>query len=297
MNDPLRPSRLDEFVGQEQMLARLRTHVDAAALTLRPLPHLLLCAPAGMGKTALAHVLGDWVGDPVHTLPMPADVRDLEEIVRRESGVLYVADLEEAGRAVASRLVSLLDYAQVRTARGRVHNDRLSVIAATAGRAPSTLYHRFMVPSWEPYTPEQMARIVAGMAAKAGVGLAADTLSGLGRAANGTPGAGRRLVLAAEALVMAGREPTLDAVLEQAGYALDGMTDAHIAFLEALDVLGGIATPAVLSLALRLHQSVCLELERALLDRHFIDLNRGSREITRAGRQRLRESRERSAAA
>jgi Holliday junction resolvasome RuvABC ATP-dependent DNA helicase subunit len=50
----LRPSRLDEFVGQAKVKESLQIAIDAAKQRLEPLDHALFFGPPGLGKTTLA---------------------------------------------------------------------------------------------------------------------------------------------------------------------------------------------------------------------------------------------------
>jgi Holliday junction DNA helicase RuvB len=53
----LRPRRLDEYVGQDQVVANLRVAIEAARGRGEALDHVLLFGPPGVGKTSLAHVI------------------------------------------------------------------------------------------------------------------------------------------------------------------------------------------------------------------------------------------------
>ena len=53
----LRPSRLDEFVGQAQVKASLQIAVDAARARRDALDHILFFGPPGLGKTTLAMLM------------------------------------------------------------------------------------------------------------------------------------------------------------------------------------------------------------------------------------------------
>ncbi len=50
----LRPKRIDEMVGQHEVIARLRIAIEAARVRGEALGHLLLDGPPGLGKTTFA---------------------------------------------------------------------------------------------------------------------------------------------------------------------------------------------------------------------------------------------------
>ena len=67
----LRPSRLDEFVGQEQVRASLQIAIDAAKQRGDTLDHTLFFGPPGLGKTTLAMLMAREMGVQIRTTSGP----------------------------------------------------------------------------------------------------------------------------------------------------------------------------------------------------------------------------------
>src|SRR5690242_12168360 len=57
LDEELRPQKLEDIVGQREVVDRLRIMLNAARKRKEPLGHLLLDGPPGLGKTTFATVL------------------------------------------------------------------------------------------------------------------------------------------------------------------------------------------------------------------------------------------------
>ncbi len=67
----LRPSRLDEFVGQQQVKTSLQIAIDAARRRKDALDHILFFGPPGLGKTTLAMLMAREMGVQLRTSSGP----------------------------------------------------------------------------------------------------------------------------------------------------------------------------------------------------------------------------------
>ncbi|MCX5662337.1 MAG: Holliday junction branch migration DNA helicase RuvB [Planctomycetota bacterium] len=75
LNQSLRPTRLDDYVGQPKLVERLRITLQAVKSREEPMEHLLLHGPPGLGKTTLAHIVAQEMGTHVTVTSGPALTR------------------------------------------------------------------------------------------------------------------------------------------------------------------------------------------------------------------------------
>ena len=68
----VRPTTLDQYLGQAELLERLRVALEAAKERKDPMEHVLLYGPPGLGKTTLAHVIANELGTRVWVTSGPA---------------------------------------------------------------------------------------------------------------------------------------------------------------------------------------------------------------------------------
>jgi Holliday junction DNA helicase RuvB len=69
---PLRPRRLDEYIGQGDLVERLAITLQAVRQRDEPMEHVLLHGPPGLGKTTMAHVIATEMGTRAYTASGPA---------------------------------------------------------------------------------------------------------------------------------------------------------------------------------------------------------------------------------
>ncbi len=62
MDNALRPEKLNDLIGQDQVKENLSILIAAARKRGEALDHVLFYGPPGLGKTTLAHVLANEMG-------------------------------------------------------------------------------------------------------------------------------------------------------------------------------------------------------------------------------------------
>jgi Holliday junction DNA helicase RuvB len=109
----LRPQKLEDLIGQDQVKENLHILISAAKQRGEPLDHVLFYGPPGLGKTTLANVLANEMGVNIKTTSGPAIERagDLAAILTnlRAGDILFIDEIHRLGRAVEEVLYPAME--------------------------------------------------------------------------------------------------------------------------------------------------------------------------------------------
>ena len=112
-NNALRPTRLDDYVGQPKLVERLRITLEAVKRRGEPMEHVLLHGPPGLGKTTLAHIIAAEMGAHVIVTSGPALTKpgDLVGTLTKlgQGDVLFIDEIHRLNIALEEYLYSAME--------------------------------------------------------------------------------------------------------------------------------------------------------------------------------------------
>jgi Holliday junction DNA helicase RuvB len=205
----LRPSRLDEFVGQHQVRQSLQIAIEAARGRGDTLDHTLFFGPPGLGKTTLAMLMAREMGVQLRTssgpvIEKPGDLVGLLSSLG-PGDMLFIDEIHRLRPVLEEFLYPAMEdfRVDVRIAEGPnaqtipMQLERFTLIGATTrfGLMTPPMRARFgIVERLGFYPPEDLATIVTRSAAILRVPLDPDGAAEIARRSRGTPRVANRLL-------------------------------------------------------------------------------------------------------
>jgi Holliday junction DNA helicase RuvB len=205
----LRPTSLNDFIGQESVKGNLRVFIESARKRHLAMDHVLFFGPPGLGKTTLSQIISKelCVGFKAASGPILAKAGDLAAILTnlQERDVLFVDEIHRMNHLVEEILYPAMEDFQLDLMIGegpaarsvRIDLPHFTLIGATtrSGMLSSPLRDRFGIPlRLEFYTHTELQIIIAKNAELLGIAISKDGAEEIARRSRGTPRIACRLL-------------------------------------------------------------------------------------------------------
>lgn len=234
MENSLRPTLWEEYIGQEKIKKNLKVFIQASKKRNECLDHTLFFGPPGLGKTTLSHIIANEMNSSIKVTaaPMIEKSGDLAAIMTNlnDGDILFIDEIHRLSPAIEEILYPAMEDFRLDIIIGsgpaaqtvKIDLPKFTLIGATtrAGMLSNPLRDRFgMSFRLQFYTPQELALIAKKASIKLDKPLENDGANEIAKRSRGTPRITLRLLKRVRDFAEVAEEKTISLKITQ--YALN----------------------------------------------------------------------------
>ncbi len=136
--EQLRPSTLDDFLGQEHLTGE--NSILRKAIRTGNLPSMILWGPPGVGKTTLAYIISRQLNRPFYTLSaVSSGVKDVRQVIDEATGsenraILFIDEIHRFSKSQQDSLLGAVEKGIITLIGATTENPSFEVISPLLSR-------------------------------------------------------------------------------------------------------------------------------------------------------------------
>jgi Holliday junction DNA helicase RuvB len=299
MQVSLRPTKLKDFKGKNDIKHNLAIYIKSCLLQNRPLDHCLFYGLPGTGKTSLAHVIANELNRKIKVVQGNSIQRNIDIInlvlTLSEFDILFIDEIHAINTQCVELLYSMMEDFVIDINLGKDFNARVTrikvpkftLIGATTmlGKITQPLEDRFgIVINLKTYDLDAICEIIKASAKKLDLKLDNSEINVIAKNSKGIPRNANRLLKRIKDFRFDNPEISIKLILKKLQIIEDGLDGDDLAYLKAIKLNNHATGLKTISQLINVdQQTIETKIEPFLIQKQLVMKSMNGRLLTQKG--------------